>query len=296
MFQSPRRALRRAALFSIVTLTAFVATAAPRTTNTPPSISGTPATTVASGSSYGFRPTVNDADGDKLRFSIGNKPGWATFDRSTGALSGVPSTTGTFGDIRISVSDGRATSALPAFSITVSSQNQAPRISGTPPTTGTAGAFWSFQPTASDPDGQTLTFSIDNKPAWATFSTTSGQLQGIPTAGSWSNVVIRVTDGKLAASLPAFSITAKSAAGTATLRWYPPTQNVDGTPISNLTGYQLSYGTASRSYETTLQVTGASVTSAVIEGLASGTWYFAVKAVTADGAVSSFSTEVSKVL
>jgi hypothetical protein len=295
MFQSVSRALRRAALFAFVALTAIVATAAPRTTNTPPSIAGTPTTTVVAGSSYGFRPIVSDPDGDRLRFSIDNRPAWATFDRSTGALSGVPSTTGTFGDIRISVSDGRATGALPPFSISVY-QNKAPSISGTPTTTGTVGAVWSFQPTASDPEGQALTFSIDNKPAWATFSATSGRLQGIPTAGSWSNVVIRVTDGSLTASLPPFSITAKAAAGTATLRWSPPTHNVDGTPISNLAGYQLSYGTASQSYETTLHIAGAAVTSAVIEGLASGTWYFAVKAVTADGKVSNFSTEVSKVL
>jgi hypothetical protein len=72
------------------------------------------------------------------------------------------------------------------------------------------GSAYSFQPIASDPDGNALTFSIANKPVWATFSTSTGLLTGTPTlaqAGTTSSIVISVSDGALSASLAAFNLT-----------------------------------------------------------------------------------------
>jgi hypothetical protein len=71
---------------------------------------------------------------------------------------------------------------------------------------------------------------------------------------------------------------------------------VDGTPITNLAGYRISYGTAPASYIGTVNVTGATVARATIEGLAPGTWYFAVRAVTSTGVVSTFSNEARATL
>ncbi len=183
----------------------------PAIVNHAPTIGGTPATSVVAGSAWAFTPAASDADGDALTFSIGNKPAWASFSASTGALSGTPTTAGTYANVVISVSDGRATVSLPAFSIAVASANRAPVISGSPATSVTAGSAWAFTPTASDADGDALTFSIGNKPAWATFSASTGTLSGTPTtAGTYANVVISVSDGKASASLPAFSIAVAS--------------------------------------------------------------------------------------
>jgi len=93
--------------------------------NTPPSISGTPITSIVQGSSYLFTPTASDTDGDTLLFSINNKPQWANFNTGTGTLSGTPasSDTGTTSNIVISVNDGKSLSALPAFNITVTSSS-----------------------------------------------------------------------------------------------------------------------------------------------------------------------------
>ena len=91
-------------------------------TNKPPVISGSPTLTVTVGSSYSFTPTASDANGDKLTFSITNKPAWATFDAVTGKLSGKPAATnvGTTTGITIKVTDGKSTAvSLPAFSLTV---------------------------------------------------------------------------------------------------------------------------------------------------------------------------------
>ena len=90
-------------------------------TNTAPAIAGTPATTATVGVAYSFRPTASDANGDALSFSITNQPGWASFNTTTGALTGTPAAgnVGAKTGIVISVSDGKATTLLPAFSITV---------------------------------------------------------------------------------------------------------------------------------------------------------------------------------
>ena len=92
--------------------------------------------------------------------------------------------------IVISVSDGTAIASLPAFSdFRCNAQaNRAPTISGTPSSGVLVGAAYSFQPSASDPDGNTLTFSITNKPGWATFSTPTGRLSGTARAAGNAGV------------------------------------------------------------------------------------------------------------
>ena len=90
--------------------------------NDAPTISGTPAATVAEDTLYSFTPAATDVDGDTLTFSITNKPDWATFSTSTGALTGTPdnSDAGTTTGIVISVTDGVASPiSLASFAIAV---------------------------------------------------------------------------------------------------------------------------------------------------------------------------------
>jgi hypothetical protein len=287
-------------------LTVPAADAAVRLLNRAPTISGVPASSVVAGSAYAFQPTAYDADGQTLKFTIANKPLWATFSSTTGRLSGTPSSAyvGTYSSITITVSDGRAKATLAPFSISVTAPvpaNRAPTISGSPVVAAEAGQAYAFRPTAADADGDTLTYSIQNKPVWATFDATSGTLYGTPTAanvGSYANVTISVSDGKASATLPAFTITvAPAPTGNATLSWSAPTQNVDGSAITNLAGYKVLYGNAPGQYTQTLSLPAASMTSVVVEQLALGqTWYFTVKAVNSAGAESDFSQVVAKVL
>jgi hypothetical protein len=292
---------------SVAMLPAFsIKVTAASSGNSAPKISGSPATSATVGTAYSFTPTASDANGDKLTFSITNRPSWATFSTTTGKLSGTPTSTqtGTYSNITIKVSDGKATASLPAFSITVRSAssgttNAAPKISGTPATSVRAGAAYSFTPTASDANGDKLTFSITNRPSWATFSTTTGKLSGTPTSsqvGTYSNIQIKVSDGKATASLPAFQIVVSSSAatGAATLSWTPPTQNTDGSSLKNLSGYRILYGTSSSSLNKTININNPGVTNYVVENLSPATYYFAVKSVTSGGAESSASKVVSK--
>ena len=181
--------------------------------NDAPTISGNPLASVNEDTSYSFTPTGNDVDvGDILRYSIANKPAWATFDVSTGTLAGTPdnSAVGSYSQIQISVSDGLLSASLPAFTLIVLNVNDAPVITGTPATSVAEDTPYSFIPQVSDPDaGSVLVFNISNKPAWASFNQATGALTGTPIntdVGTTSNIVISVTDGVVSAALPAFNL------------------------------------------------------------------------------------------
>jgi len=83
-----------------------------------------------------------------------------------------------------------------------------PMISGTPATTAKAGSMYSFIPKGADFTGNTatVTYSIVNKPSWASFNYVNGQLSGTAVKGTYTGIVITVTDGCASASLPAFQI------------------------------------------------------------------------------------------
>ena len=178
--------------------------------------------------------------------------------------------------------------------------NSPPTISGTPAGSVQAGSAYSFTPTASDAEGNSLTFSLAGAPSWASFNTGTGALNGTPTAaqiGSYGNIVISVSDGTSSRSLPAFSINVTSAGtgmGTATLRWSAPTNNTDGTPITNLSGYRIYHGTSANALNDVRPITSPGITMFVFDTLASGTHYFAISAVNALGVESPRSSALSK--
>jgi hypothetical protein len=285
-----------------ISLPAFSITVS-STTNRAPTISGTAPTSVIAGQTYTFRPTAADADNNTLGFSIQNKPVWATFSSVTGQLSGTPTSAnvGSCANVIISVSDGKATAALAPFTINViAAANKTPTISGTPQGTVYAGSAYAFRPTAADSDGDTLTFSIANRPAWASFNTATGQLSGTPmsaSAGTYSNIVVKVSDGNASASLAAFSITVNDELiGAASLTWEPPTTNTDGSALTNLAGYRIVYGASAAHLTQTIQVANAGISTYVVEDLAPGTYYFAVRAYTSKGLESADSNVLPKVV
>ena len=178
------------------------------------------------------------------------------------------------------------------------STNHAPTISGTPMASVNASAPYTFTPTAADADGDTLAFTIQNKPAWAAFNTTTGRLSGTPAAadvGTYSNISITVSDGKTSTALSAFAIAVTTVGtGRATLSWTAPTENTDGSTLSNLAGYRIRYGTSASALTQTIVIDNASVTTYVVENLSPATWYFAVTAVNSQGAESSNSNVANK--
>lgn len=265
---------------------------------TPFAIAGKPPTSLTATHSYTFVPMVTGATSTVI-FQIVNKPVWLKFDTKTGRLYGTPTNAnvGTTSGIIISAAAGTTRSSLPAFSIMVLRSDLAPTISGTPAASVAVEQSYTFKPTYRDQEGDALTFSIQGKPAWATFSTTSGQLSGTPhtgSAGTYANIVISVSDGRHVTALRAFSITVTQPVvmGSVILHWNAPTENVDGSPLTNLAGFHVYYGKDPNHMDQQLQLPDPGMTSVSIEELISGTYYFAVKAYNSD-AQDSDASEVA---
>jgi ABC-type oligopeptide transport system substrate-binding subunit len=84
--------------------------------------------------------------------------------------------------------------------------------------------------------------------------------------------------------------------GTATLSWQAPTTNTDGAALTDLSGYRIYYGMNPDDLTQTVQLTGLGLQTYVIDDLGTGTWYFAIKAVTTTGVESALSEVVSKTI
>jgi hypothetical protein len=97
--------------------------------NSAPAISGVPAASVTVDQAYSFTPVASDPDGDRLRFTISNRPSWANFSTRTGRLSGTPTVAnvGKYSNIVLSVNDGTTIVALPAFALPTRRRRSAAR-------------------------------------------------------------------------------------------------------------------------------------------------------------------------
>lgn len=235
----------------------------------------------------------------------------------TAALAGCGAPDGSSG----SASEASASSTIAGAATT------SPTVSGSPAATVAANTAYSFRPTSRSPLGMALTFSIQNKPSWASFGLLTGQLSGTPSAsetGKYSGIIIAASDGTTSTALPGFSIqvtpatrppvaasssggtssgasssssssggTVASTTGSASLSWSAPTQNTDGTALTNLAGYDIYYGTSATAMTQKVTITTAGLQTYVISNLSSGKWYFEVIAVNSTGVESNPSGAVS---
>jgi hypothetical protein len=126
-------------------------------------------------------------------------------------------------------------------------------------------------------------------------------------SGAWSGD-LPVSGSQLSAPLSSnstFNLTCSNAEGSAiamvsvaitgllSLRWQAPTENVDGTPLTDLAGYRVYYGVASRNYSDTAEVDDADTTSIDLQ-VGAGSYYVALTALDADGNESGYSNEILK--
>ncbi len=89
--------------------------------------------------------------------------------------------------------------------------------------------------------------------------------------------------------------TTGSTAGVASLSWTAPTDNADGTLLTDLLGFKIYYGgTAPVTKASSQSLDVGNVTAYTLNGLAPGSYYFSVTAYDADGNESAFATEVGK--
>jgi len=182
--------------------------------------------------------------------------------------------------------------------------NDAPVISGKPHPTAVVNVPYSFRPDVHDPDGDVLVFQVSRKPAWAAFNPATGELSGTPSAGTtgtYTDITIFVSDGELKTALAPFTIEvtkspATGSTASASLAWSAPTENEDGSPLTDLAGYRVYYGTSASDLSKRIDVGNPATTSTVVQNLTPGTWFFAISAYTQTGVESTRSQVASKVI
>ena len=186
--------------------------------NNAPVTTSTPITSVNESTAYSYQVTATDADGDSLIYFLTQAPGWLTID-SNGLVSGTAPSVNANTDfpIIILVSDGQA-SATQSYVLTVidiSAGNNAPIITSTPITSVDENAQYSYQVTATDADGDTLTYSFSG-PSWLSINANTGLVSG--TAPSVSSdaqftITITVSDGTDSAT-QTYTLTVNDVSGT----------------------------------------------------------------------------------
>uniref|UniRef100_UPI001F215B4A putative Ig domain-containing protein n=1 Tax=Pectobacterium versatile TaxID=2488639 RepID=UPI001F215B4A len=196
--------------------------------NDAPVVSGTiAAQSIAQGGSLNVTVpagTFTDPDGDTLTLSAtladGTAlPAWLSFNPATGTFSGTPAS-GDIGNltIKVTATDGSSASVSTTFSLTVTTVNEAPVVSGTIAAQSIAqgGSLNVTVPagTFTDPDGDTLTLSATLAdgtalPAWLSFNPATGTFSGTPANGDVGSLTIKVTatDGSNASVSTTFGLT-----------------------------------------------------------------------------------------
>lgn len=162
--------------------------------------------------------------------------------------------------------------------------NRAPTIAGTAQKSVLQGALYSFQPVAADADGDAVTFSIVNRPAWATFDAATGRLQGTPglgDIGTFAGIVIGASDGTSSAKLAPLAIKVQGVEpGWARLTWDPPDTDERASKVQ---GFKVYWGTKPGRYASSATIMDPSATAYVVESLTPATYHFVVKSINSKG-------------
>jgi hypothetical protein len=153
-----------------------------------------------------------------------------------------------------------------------------------------------FAPRAIDPERAALAFIVQNAPRWATFDAATGRLSGTPSPSDVGDVLgirIGVSDGQHTVWLPPFDLSVRPVSnGTVLLTWQAPSENTDETPLADLAGFHLYWGTDPDEPSHSVTV-GTNTSSYQFSGLSPGLYYFSTTAVNTQGMESALSDVVA---
>jgi hypothetical protein len=132
--------------------------------------------------------------------------------------------------------------------------------------------------------GKNFNFALTDVAGQATFGSPAVALIGVSAASSASGS---------SSSSGAGSSSGSTGGSTVTLSWMAPTENTNGTALTNLAGFDIYYGTSANAMTQKISLNTVAVMSYVVGDLSSGTWYFQVVAVNSLGVQSNPSSTVS---
>ena len=167
-------------------------------------------------------------------------------------------------------------------------ETYSPELTGTPEVALAQEAYF-FSPQLSG-TSSAFAFSAENLPAWADIDSADGTVSGIPgtsDVGLHEGIMIVATDGGTTLELGPLTIEVWSVGDrSVTVNWQPPSENEDGTVLSDLAGFTVRYGRSDTSFDSVVDVSNPGLTSFVVDGLVPGTYYFTTTAYNAAGSES----------
>jgi hypothetical protein len=223
------------------------------------------------GDSVSLQLSGTQADGNPLSWSATNLPPGLGIDPDTGLISGTVSTSSTLGSayaVTVTATDNATSlSASQSFNWTINATNVAPVLTNPGNQTNAAGDYVSLQLSATDADGDGLTYTATGLPSGLALDSITGLISGtLPNSaasGTAYNVTVTASDG-LAKSSQNFTWTVNYVS----LQNPGNQSNLDGDSVS----LQLSAADASGlslTYSATGLPSGLSIGSTT--GLISGT-------------------------
>ena len=162
--------------------------------NADPVINSTAILTGEVGVLYSYDVDATDDDLDTLTYALTTSPTGMTINNTSGLIQWTPAAAGDE-NVVVEVTDGNGGSDTQSFTINVPVPNQSPTITTTAITTANVAELYSYDVNATDPDLDTLTFSLNVSPTGMTINSSSGLIQWTPTAEGDVNVTVRVEDG-----------------------------------------------------------------------------------------------------
>ncbi|WP_298272838.1 putative Ig domain-containing protein, partial [Geobacter sp.] len=208
--------------------------------NAPPAFTSTPATTATVGQVYTYMAVAADPNkGDKVTYGLPTAPAGMTIDPNLGVITWTPDATQVgVNHVVVQATDSGYLYVTQAFDITVSSgvTNSPPTITSAPVASATDNVAYSYTVVATDPNNDSLTYSLAGAPAGMTIS---GNVISWPSpvAGSYS-LTVTVNDGK---------------GGTVSQNWLLTVTHVNRPPVINTTA--LPAGTDAASYSSQVDAT-----------------------------------------
>lgn len=162
--------------------------------NQAPVFVSNPPASAKEGHAYAYTINVTDANGDAVALSLVAQPAGAVLDGATRTISWTPTgaQAGTAQSFDVLASDGKGGTAHQTWGVT-SSLNAAPVLTSTPSGTGAVGAAYTYSPTATDADGDAVSFRLITAPSWASLS--GSVVTGTPASGGIYDLTLRADDG-----------------------------------------------------------------------------------------------------
>ncbi len=209
-------------------------------TNRPPFFTTAPVVGASVGGAYAYDADAADPDGDPVGYGLLSGPAGLSIDAGSGKIAWSYALPGTHA-VSIRAADAAGAEAVQAFDLIVGalpSNPSAPRITTSPSTEAVTGILYVYQPAATDPDGDILSFVLDPAPASMTLDAATGRIRWTPALDQVGQhrVGLSVRDGRGGETRQSFTVVVRDAA-TANL---PPV--IESTPPSfGLVGKLLRY-------------------------------------------------------